>query len=58
MYIKHLLIMYASCASQVDQRSNEVTEVKRSNSSKTLLLLHNKCYGHVTQVREASTRLI
>ena len=60
--MKHLLTLYSKCAFLVDQRSNEVT---RSNSKvkfpkifKNKLLLHNRRYGHVTQVCEVCTHHI
>ena len=55
-YVKHLLTIYAKYASEVNQRSNEVTEVKRSNPFKTLLLLYFTSYGHVTKVYKACTQ--
>ena len=52
-HLKHLLALHSSCACLVDQRSNEV---RRSTWKVDFLkifknqLLHNRCYGHVSQV--------
>ena len=42
----------------VDQGSNGVTDVKKSNTLKMLLLIHITSYSHVTHVCEVSTHSV
>ena len=61
-HMKHLLALYSSRAFLVNQRSNEVKrstwKVKFLEIFKNSLLPHKMCYGHVTQICEASTHYI